>query len=263
MPCNHIQDLLPEYVLQLLDADDQEQVEQHLASGCFECDQALREFREVTAMIPAITNADTPLAPPAELKQELMRRVREVPAAVRPVRVPKSRWMYAAYAAAACVAFVVGVYWQQGPPPITLTHAEREALYQQRMAEIQRSFDASTIRLATAARNSTGSDKQGAVVWDPEAHEVHLFAFGLTAPSDGVLQAWVVDAGDRYTPAGSLDVSERGDVAQVLAVPPSVGEVANVIVTREASEVSKPLPEGQSPTGEVVLVAPFDNASAP
>lgn len=257
MPCSHIQSLLPEYVLDLLDSDELQQVDQHLATGCPECLEAVREFRETTAMIPAITNADTPLAPPAELKQELMRRVREVPTAVRPARTPKSRWMYAAYVAAACVAFVVGVYWQQGPQPITLTHAEREALYQQRMADIQRSFDASTIRLATAARNSTSTDKQGAVVWDPEAHEVHLYAFGLTAPSDGVLQSWIVDAGNQYTPAGVLDVSDRGDVAQVLAVPPTVGEVASVIVTREASEVSKPLAEGQSPTGEVVLVAPF------
>jgi anti-sigma-K factor RskA len=259
MPCNHIQNLLPEYVLQLLDPDELQQVEQHLATDCPECLEAVREFRETTAMIPAITSADTPLAPPAELKQELMRRVREVP----PARVPQRRWMYAAYVAAACVAFVVGVYWQQAPQPITLTHAEREALYQQRMAEIQRSFDAQAIRLATAARNSTSTDKQGAVVWDPEAHEVHLYAFGLTAPSDDVLQVWLVDAGNQYTPAGVIEVDARGDVAQVLAVPPSVGEVSSLVVTRETSELSKPLSEGQSPTGEVVLVAPFGSAIAP
>jgi hypothetical protein len=46
-------------------------------------------------------------------------------------------------------------------------------------------------------------------------------------------------------------------------VPRSLDELASVIVTGEAIEVSKPLPEGQSPTGEVVLVAPFGSASAP
>ena len=214
-------------------------------------------------MIPAITNVDTPLSPPAELKQELMRRIREAPTVSPVVRRPQRRWMYAVYVAAACAAFVVGVYWQQGPQLITLTHAEREALYQERMAEIERSFDAQAIRLATAARSSTSTEKQGAVVWDPQAHEVHLYAFGLTPPREGVLQAWLVDAGNQYTPAGVIEVDGRGDVAQVLAVPSSVGEVSSVVVTREGSEASKPLPAGQSPMGEVVLVAPFSNASSP
>lgn len=274
MSCADIQELLPEYSLGLLTTQEAAEIQSHLATGCYHCQAMLDELSEAAAMIPLTDqHASKHLAPPAELKATLMQRVRDdalqgkrdsVAPAVEPSSPPtshaSSRWKYViGYAAAAVIAFVIGAQFTGPPQPRVLTQAERERLYQERMAKIQKSFDAESIHLATATRSANLPDKQGAVVWDDQARQVHLFAFDLpTTEANRVLQVWIVDAMGIYLPIGTLKVDQRGDVAQVFTVPDEIGVVSSILVTEEAQPATSTIPAGSRPPGEVRLIAPFE-----
>ena len=274
MNCTQIQELLPEYSLGLLTEAEAAVVDEHLAAGCYHCEAMLDELGEAAAIIPLTDpTAAQHLEPPAELKDALMQRVQDdarhrvaevatVPRedSVPPAAKSRSRWKYVlAYAAAAAIAFVVGSQFTVPPQPLVLSQAEREQLYQERMAQIQQSFDAEQVRLATATRSANQPHKQGAVVWDHRARQVHLFAFDLPATeSSGVLQAWVVDEAGACIPIGLLEVDQRGDVAQAFTVPRQVDSVHSILVTLEPEPAASTIPAGSQPPGEVRLVAPFE-----
>lgn len=278
MRCCEIENLLPDYALQLLDESNRALVERHLATGCEQCQSVLDELYEAAAMIPMTdTKVRTPVAPPPELKAELMRRVRgvaaerepEVPAAPlsQPRRAPAStdaaskRWHLLAYATVAAVAFVVGTQFfpaPQAPQSDQLTSAQRDELYRQRMTQIEQSFDMGAVRLATAAPAGDAEHKLGAAVWDAQASEVHLILFDLSpAADDRVLQAWVEDRDGVYTPIGTVEPDDSREATHRFAVPRTGGAPKALVVTEESAATTAALPAGQAPTGDLRLVAPF------
>jgi hypothetical protein len=107
---NHqeIKDLLPLYALGGLDDEAVAAIERHLAAPCHSCAAELREWREVTGLIPL---GFMPTEPNAAVKERLMARVRgDLGARILPLRPRRWRptWALLPLAAAAAVLLTIG-----------------------------------------------------------------------------------------------------------------------------------------------------------
>ena len=67
----HVIELLPEYVLEMLDEQDQRRVKAHL-NACSSCQAELRSYQQVTAQLSL---AAPEIPPPPGLKRRLMSRL--------------------------------------------------------------------------------------------------------------------------------------------------------------------------------------------
>ena len=69
-----IRELAAIYPLGTLDDEERESLESHLASGCEECESAVREARKT---IDDLAHAIEPVAPSATVRERLLARVRQ------------------------------------------------------------------------------------------------------------------------------------------------------------------------------------------
>src|SRR5713226_2257417 len=75
MSCNDpIQELLEAYTLGALDADEQTQVQRHLAT-CNDCQRLVKEYTELANQLPQALAAASPLPLPPAIKTRVMRSV--------------------------------------------------------------------------------------------------------------------------------------------------------------------------------------------
>jgi anti-sigma-K factor RskA len=86
------------YAVGALDGDDLVRFEAHLRDGCPECEAVLREATESLA---SLARSETPMIPPAHVRDALLRRV-DASSRPRPVRFGWLR--FAAVTAAAAIA---------------------------------------------------------------------------------------------------------------------------------------------------------------
>ncbi len=87
---NHVVDWLPAYTLGSLEAEEKQQVEQHL-SECAACRKELRSYQAVMAQIPL---AAREYAPPPQLRTAILRQVegRPHPSPAAPAASPRRPW---------------------------------------------------------------------------------------------------------------------------------------------------------------------------
>ena len=86
MNCDQIKELLEEYVLGSLDADEQALVELHLPE-CPDCQDLLVELFEAAHLLPEALAEVSPFEPPVELKENLLNRLPDNVAEGSPQRV--------------------------------------------------------------------------------------------------------------------------------------------------------------------------------
>ncbi len=91
MACEPTRKLLEEYVLGMLNPEEQQGAEQHLA-GCSECRQLLTEYREIVATLPVALGVVSPHRLPDAVKIKLLQRLDDAPAAepiITPITTPE------------------------------------------------------------------------------------------------------------------------------------------------------------------------------
>jgi|GEM_PF-5667436 len=126
MTHQELKDLLPLYVVGGLDAESTAEVEYHIDTGCESCPDELREWREVAGLIPL---GATPDSPRVEVKEQLLRRIRQEAGfpKVTPLR-PRRRWaawVAPPLAAAAAILLMMGGQRYQKLSTLAETYAKR------------------------------------------------------------------------------------------------------------------------------------------
>jgi anti-sigma-K factor RskA len=214
------------YVLGAMISSEREQFEAHLAT-CAVCQEEVDELRPAAEALPI---ASPPMQPPAALKDRIMAEVEREAAllgaagagADRPERVKRERrgrawlsgWRLAPVAAALLIAGVLAGTVLSGPDSATYP------------------FEGQSAQLEVEGDRAT------------------LVASNLPAPPEGrVYEVWVMPKGsDKPQPTDVL-FTPRGDGSAVAAIPGSVDDIRQVLVTDE------PFQGSDEPTGDLLMSA--------
>jgi len=243
------------YAVGALDDDDLAQFEAHLPT-CAVCQAALREAQDALARAMLST---PPLAPPAEAREALVRRVGRARGADRRSWLT---WAAATAVVAAAAAGFTGT-WVAVRYEARLGQMAREtAAVKERLARNEASLreqvalyrgavellrDPAT-RVVELRGQGPAAGASGRMIWN-DAGGGHLFVAGLPpAPAGTTYELWTI-AGQTPRPAGLFGVDAAGRGAH--RVPPGAagGAVQVFAVTLE--------PEGgaPAPTGPIVLAS--------
>ena len=249
--------LAPVYAVGALDGDDLVRFEAHLREGCAECAAVLRASAEAFV---ALAGEATPMIPPAQVRDALLRRV---DASSRPRR-PRFGWMRwavaTAAAAIAAAAFTGGVVASRYEKRIGVIVREMSQLRDQvrREQALLRDEVARARAVALLLRDPAtrvvalnglpaAPSASGRVVWHETAGG-QLYVSGLPpAPAGKTYEVWTI-AGPAPKPAGLFDVDARG-TASVPVAPVDDGPVKVFAVTLE------PAGGVPAPTGPMVLAS--------
>jgi anti-sigma factor RsiW len=243
--CAEIIDLSAAVALGAAEPADLERVEQH-ADECPKCAAALREFREVAAVLGASV---LQVEPPARLKNRLLLTARRTPQEARPVprgalswvrgrlAWPRLRlspaWVVAAASMLVSVGALVWVATLQGQVAElrTAAAAERErAVRYDQVVQVLASPQLA-VRSLTPAMQSVHS--YGTVYLDPSSRTGMLTARGLPPiPSGHVWQLWFVRGNERVS-GGLLWPDRLGNGYTLLQVPADVQSFEGIGVTEE------------------------------
>jgi anti-sigma-K factor RskA len=221
------------YVLDAMTPDEREQFEEHLDT-CTICSGEVDELRPAAEALPM---ASPPMSPPVALKDRIMAEVeREAellaqagPGADRPEPAPPRRrrgwswltgWRLAPVAAALLIAGVLA----------------------------GTALDGTETRSISADVTAPGASAQLEV----SGEKATLVAENLPTPPEGrVYEVWIQPKGPEDTPPEPTNVLfvPRGDGSAEAAIPGSVSDMQQVIVTDE------PPTGSDTPTGEALLSA--------
>jgi anti-sigma-K factor RskA len=265
MKCVDCQDVLTEYALDSLSPRESEQVAEHLAAGCTDCQQYLDEVRAEWALLADTLPAATP---PAHVKADLITRVRAESAASsdrrgyalspepEPVTVPRddgitasARWRWQSvlpYVAATLCGVALGYWFVRG----AATDSSLVDRYHSQLLQAQRTFGTPQMRFAALHVTENRPDVNGYLIWDSVAGELHVYAFDLGPPPEGsVYRIWFVADDDTWTPAGDLSVGTDGVGSTVLKVPALTKPTSRVVVTTEPAGGSEADGKTRGPIG--------------
>ena len=219
------EDFAGAYVLGAMPSDERAEFEDHLET-CTVCRDEVDELRPAAEALPM---ASPPLQPPAALKDRIMAEVEREASllgaagagADRPQRTERRRrggwlsgWRLAPVAAALLIAGVLAGTVLSGP-------------------------DSSTYRFQGASAELEVTDDQAVLV-----------AEDLPAPPQGrVYEVWVMPKGSDTPQPTDVLFTPRSDGSATAAIPGSVDDIRQVLVTDE--------PRGGSdePTGELLMSA--------
>lgn len=220
------EDVAGAYVLNAMPASEREAFEAHLAT-CAVCQEEVDELRPAAAALPM---ASPPMQPPTALKDRIMAEVEREAAllgaagagADKPERVRRERrgrswlsgWRLAPVAAALLIAGVLAGAVLGGPDSATYD------------------FEGQSAQLEVEGDNAT------------------LVASNLPAPPEGrVYEVWVMPKGSDTPEPTDVLFTPRGDGSAVAAIPGSVDDIRQVLVTDEPFEGS------DEPTGDLLMSA--------
>ncbi len=247
------QDLLDSashYALGVLDEQEKERFESHLASGCDDCQTALREARLVT---DALALGLTPGSPSKEVRARLFERVRQDrdSSEHEGTSKPRSRvWIPLAAAASLLAAVGLGLH----------AHSLRQSLDEEQQARrelgtrfsaLREAVDALTAprtqAVALAGQGPATSAVAKAFI-DPDNRRLFLYVYNLPPlPSGSTYQLWLIVDGVPVS-AGVFGVAPDGTARLDGERIPAFEGAVTVAVTVE--------PEGgvPQPTGPMVLL---------
>ena len=211
------------YVLGAMTAAERHEFELHLET-CAACREEIDELRPAAEALPI---ASPPMQPPAALKDRIMAEVEREAALLasagadadrpRPAKQRRGRlsgWRLAPVAVGLLIAGVLAGAALTGPDSRTYA------------------FDGQSARLEVEGDRAT------------------LVADDLPAPPEGrVYEVWVMPKGSDVPQPTDVLFTPRGDGSAVAAVPGSVDDIRQVLVTDEPFEGS------DEPTGELLMAA--------
>jgi len=280
-------ELAPDYALGLLEGDDLEQFEQHLAAGCEACEL---ELGRMDAVGDALAYAVPLVPPPAELRDRVLLAVeadlastRREQAPVAPPRqaaprpdgpapsyspgpwpppdrgaaapAPKRGGFFGGLAPALAFAGVLvgvlsGVYALKMRSQLALVRADLERVQaeNQELARVMDIVGSPRLRVVALGGQAGSPGAEGRVLWSPEGKKAVLYAYGLPKPPAGKdYQLWVIE-GSTPRSEGVFPVDDKGQAQHVLPEVPAAGGVGAFAVTLE--------PAGglPAPSGPMVLL---------
>jgi anti-sigma-K factor RskA len=227
------------YALDALDAEEKSAFEAHL-SGCAECQDEVRSYREVTGLL---ASGVSQVAPPEQLKQRILAEV----AGVRPLaparregpqtRARRATWWAPALAASLVFAISALVLYAvergrgaqlQGQLAMARDSA---ALLDARVAQLDSlvgardsllsallSEDVRTVTLAAQGRPPSAR-----LYWNRQRGVVVVAAFDLPPAASGrTYQLWGIATGQQPVSLGTFNTGADGRVATSLAVDPAL-----------------------------------------
>ncbi len=251
-----VEELAHLYPLGGLDTDERALVDQHLATGCNQCEQALLESLRLAGKL---LEAVDPIPPSPAVKQELFERVqRDRPAAApAPSKTTLPGWLAAA--AALLVAVGLGFYTlalRDSSDTLRASLHQEEVLRrtaEERLGELESRLATVTAPGARAVSLSGQGDSIGArarAFLHPASRQLLLYVYDLPPLPEGqTYQLWVIIAGTPVS-AGTFDVEPDGS-ARYDAEPLPALEAGTTVALAVTVEPSGGVPQ---PTGPMVLV---------
>jgi len=256
MSHDELKELLAAFALDSLDGEDARALQEHL-EGCAECQAELAELRGTAGMLALAVD---PVAPPPELREQLLARVgRESPRRLR--EVPSRRRPLPFAAGLALAAGLAGLLILQATTRSELRETRQrldQALARLDEAQAELARERATARLLTAPDavsvalkgTEAAPGARAKVAYEPSSGEAILFAADLPQPPPGKgYQLWFIE-GDRPPLPGKVFVTDRRGRGELADRIPTEARLSPVFaVTLEpASGVSKP-------TGPIVLLS--------
>jgi len=272
MTHEEIQADLSSFALGALDADEQREVEQHLAGGCAACQRELAGWQEVVGIM-ALTSEDKT---PPDLKPALMQRLPRRSARI--IALP--RWSWVPLAAAAVALLVLGVVREAGRRDELVKQRQLVASLRSELATAHDNFEHVSAQLAAkendlvALRTALAAAQESlAIVQAPglqlvrlketpkaqpaeahvlisaENHRALFYAFDLPpVPPDKAYELWWITEKEGPVSAGVFVPDQKGLGRVETAVPSQAGTIQAAAVTIE--------PQGGvlKPTGPMVLL---------
>jgi len=244
--CAEIVDLSAAVALGAAEPGDAERVERH-ADECPKCAAALREFRDVAALLGS---AVPQVEPPGRLRSRLLLAAQRTPqegVVVAPRKVswwsrlsgagarvrPSPAWLVAAASMVVSILALAWVATLQGQvvdlQEDAAAQRERAARYDQ-VAQVLGSPQLA-VRSLTPAQQSVHS--YGTVYLDPNSRTGMLTARGLPPiPAGHVWQLWFVRGSERIS-GGLLWPDRMGSGYAIIQVPPDIQSFDQMGVTEE------------------------------
>jgi anti-sigma-K factor RskA len=260
-------DLCAGHALGSLDEAERKRLEEHLASGCDECEAALAEFSATTVLLAASAPAARPSPHLRERvlgaihgereREATARRREERGTAARPARRRGFPWGAAyGWAAAACLAVALFVFaratWRLRSELAgfqqALSALEQRLLESERWAAVS---SAPAARVAALAPTPEGSpDLRARATLDPGTRRAILYFDNLHAPSGRDYELWAI----RGTGPASLGVIKADDNGHAVVRVEDVGDPATLNAFAVSLEPAGGSPTPTAPTGPVVMV---------
>jgi len=222
------------YALGALDGEDLAQFESHLSSGCALCEKHLRESREALVQLP---RSLAPLAPPARVKTELLKRISPEPKAAA-LEKPASPWLWWSLAGGlAATALLIAVSWN------LLASRNQVRELQGRLAALQgqvnereeviRFLSDPQVRIVNLAALPASPGASGQLLWNSRLRTGLLLVTGLpTTTADKAYELWGI-AGAEPVPAGVFAVNQGGVTLFRLPALPQAKNFDKFAVTLE------------------------------
>lgn len=255
---NHdiMRDRLEEYVLELLDSDEHEQVERHLAE-CPDCRRELARIEDQLSKLPGALVLASGEAPPAVVKERLLKAVQNdlgFPERRERLAVRRARtWWTPARMAAMVVLIALAVSIGWGFRLNQVLSEERELktriadLVGQQEIVLEIVDGSDTVRLVLRPPEGGDADAYGKVFTRPGFEEVVIMAARLPdAPEGTAYHVWLTaEGGTRW--AGTLNVNEDGFGMLVIEAGVDRPDYSAALVTLQ--------PDGSTEPGGTVVLA--------
>jgi anti-sigma-K factor RskA len=228
---DQIFELIPEFALGILDANEAQFVRQHL-EGCIACQQELASYESV---VDALSLASPTIAPPANLKAQLFEQIGE-PAASETVSA--ASWWQPVIDRAQ--TFLAGPRWQPALVLVVFAVLVGALYFWQQSNRLQpEQYELTATDMAP--------DAQGLIEAAARGQDATLNVSGLPVlPADKQYQLWLIVDGQRASGA-VFSVAEDGTATVPIKAAQPLSEFGAFGITIE------PAGGSPGPTGERVL----------
>lgn len=237
---NEAYDQLESYVLGALTPEEQQAVDEHLATNCAECLARVRELEEIVVDLARNVPQQEP---PAHLRAQILGSLGAGAKTMHRPRRFNIGWLAAGVAAAAAFVLLFKSFSQQDQ--ITkLEHALKEA------QDVSNILETPGMQFVDLKGVEPNTQSFGKVVVDPKQGNAVVYMYRLPQVPKGMeYQLWVMRDG-KPTSAGVFTVNEDGSAMLTLKDMPDDDQQPAFLVTIE--------PEGgqPAPTGMMYLTGP-------
>lgn len=226
MNCIDIQDSLVEFLLNELDATERSLVQQHLSSGCRQCNAELHLLTESVELLwKTVPSPDLSV----ELQKQIVARALDdkpfdsgVEPTIAETRNPfrLALWVRSS-APQAIFAFAAGILFMMMMTRITSpgkpmleedgrSHALMGSQQFPALLEISEKGHPSA-HFVALRRQPESHERRGYLLWDKLNREIHLYCFGLERPREGKQYAlWLVGPAMEVRVVDRLEVAANG-----------------------------------------------------